>query len=239
MLLADVDVVVAAVALQEHDRRASGDHLALLREDLDDAAVLRRAQRQALLLDFELLELHDERLLLLRERIDVVAHIARRFALLRDGRQAYGIRIARILRARQQLVEELLLLRDIGLRDIQGHLRIVELRLRDSTGIEQCRLAVVVDLAVLERGLRRRDGCALLVDLAEALLFIRVRLHVVDRLRAARRADLRVELRNLRLRALDREVRIRRVKLHDDIAGLDRVTLLDRLLEQAAAHAVE
>ena len=95
------------------------------------------------------------------------------------------------------------MLRDVGLGDAQGHLRIVELRLRDGAGIEQGRLAVVVDLAILERGLRRRDGCALLVDLAEALLLIRIRLHVVDGLRAARRADLRIELSNLCLRALD------------------------------------
>ena len=116
LLLAQVDVIIAPLALEQDDGRALRDHLALLREHLQDLAVLRRAQHEAFLLHLELLERHEELVALALERRDVVAHVRGVRALLRDRRQREALRRARIPRAREQSIEGLLLL-DVRLRD--------------------------------------------------------------------------------------------------------------------------
>lgn len=142
LLLGEIDVVVAPLALEQHDRRALRDHLAFLCEHLENLAVLRRAQDDELLLHLELIKRYEELL-------------------------------------------------------------------------------------------------ALLVDLTEALRLIIIRLLIAHLLAAVLARNLRLDLCDLRLRLFDCEIRIRRVELHDNIALLDVIALLDRLMDQPATHGIK
>ena len=144
LLLREIDIVIAPLALEQHDRRARRKHLALIREHLEHLAILWRAQHEALLLHLEPIERYEELLALLLKRRDVVAHIRGIGALLRDRRQRQSVRRARVLRAREQAIEELLLLRDIRLRDPERRRRVIERGARDRAGLDERRLARVV-----------------------------------------------------------------------------------------------
>lgn len=239
LLLGEIDVVVAPLALEQHDRRALRDHITFLCEHLENLAVLRRAQDEALLLHLELIKRYEELLALLLKRRDVVAHIRGISALLRNRRQCQSVRRARILGAREQAIEELLLLRYIRLSDLERRRRVIERGARDRTGLNERRLALVIELAVSERRRRCRDRRALLVDLTEALRLIIIRLLIAHLLAAVLARNLRLDLCDLRLRLFDCEIRIRRVELHDNIALLDVIALLDRLMDQPATHGIK
>lgn len=102
------------------------------------------AQHETLLLHLELIKRYEELLTLLLKRRDVVAHIRGIGALLRNRRQRQSVRRARVLCAREQAIEELLLLRDIRLRDLERRRRVIERGARDRAGLDERRLARVV-----------------------------------------------------------------------------------------------